>query len=118
MSVMDRAFFQHMVDGVASDTTALANILNADVPGHVVLFKAPFTPMPDLDPVAMLLTQADFDGYVANGISSATGTQNTALDPLTSDYLLQLKLPVGGFRWETTGTTNLPQTIYGFGVFN
>lgn len=116
--VVGNPIFQHMVDLLAADTTSFANGVNADLPGHVILIKEAFTPSPDIDPLALQAIEADFTGYTTGGISSSTGTQNTAMDPLTSDYLLQLKQPAGGFRWETTGTTNLPQTIYGYAVLD
>lgn len=117
MGVQVTANFQQMVNLLAADTTTFADP-GADTCPHVILIKASFTPAPDLEWATLTDNEADFDGYIQAGIGAATGTQNTALDPLTADYLLQLKPPLGGFRWETAGLDNLPQTIYGFAIGN
>lgn len=115
MAAITQPTFNRMIDELAADTTTFANP-DGDACPHVILCNQPFTPALTLTYADLAAIEADFDGYIANGKSADTGTQNTAFDPLTSQYLLQLKVPAGGFRWETTGLGNLPQTIYGFGV--
>jgi len=57
-------------------------------------------------------TLANFGG--STPIALGAGAQLVLLDPGTTDAVMDLRLPAGGFRWETTGLLNLPQTIYGF----
>lgn len=58
------------------------------------------------------LTLATFDG--ATPLLVGLGTQAEGLDPGNNDAIITVKAPVGGWRWETTGVTNLPQDINGF----
>lgn len=95
---------------LAADTTTLANA----TANKIALIKAPFTPGPGL--VFASLTLADFDGSTPLVVTS--GVQPEGTDPITGDFIIDLKPPVTGFRWEVTGTTNLPQTIYGFALVN
>jgi len=81
---------------------------------EIVLVKAPFTPAPET--VIGDLTLADFDGYAPLAVNSATAA--VFQDPATGDWLIQLDEPAGGWTWITTGATNLPQTIHGFGLTN
>jgi len=62
------------------------------------------------------LTKATFDGYA----DKAAGASPFAvgIDPVTGDQIITINEPAGGWRWETTGVTNLPQTIYGFALAN
>lgn len=85
-------------------------IASATLACKVKLVKAPFTPSPTLVPADV--TVADFDG--STPITCATGAQNSGNDPLTGNYFTEMKIPVGGWRWTVSGTTNLPETIYGF----
>jgi len=94
---------------LAADASTLAPATDAN---KIVLVKAPFTPG---EGVALGdLTLADFDG--STPILVGVGTQPTGWDPNNDDRIIDLKPPTTGFRWETTGTTNLPQTIYGFAL--
>lgn len=78
--------------------------------GNVIsLAKNEFTPGPNL--TLADLVEADFDGYAA--LSSSTDP-TVALDPATQDYRIRIPDPAGGWRWVTTGVTNLNQTIYGW----
>lgn len=94
---------------LAADPTTLAPAANAC---QVHLVMANFTPSEQL--VASDLTFATFDGSTA--LAAGVGTQPEALDPNTNDAIIDILSPVGGWRWETTGVTNLPQTIYGFAL--
>jgi hypothetical protein len=62
------------------------------------------------------LTAADFDGYAA--IASPNAAGQVAVDPVTGDQIVTVNEAAGGWRWETTGLTNLPQTIFGFALTN
>lgn len=79
------------------------------------LAKAPFTPSPTLTWAQFDDILADFDGYTDKVCGSPAVT---GLDPVSGLYQLWAPPPAGGFRWETTGTTNLPETIYGFALGN
>jgi hypothetical protein len=91
---------------LGSDTVTMDPL----VANKIMLSKAPFTPNPGT--VVGDVVEADFDGYAA--IAVASGSMPVAADPATGDELLSIKVPAGGFRWQTTGTTHLPETIYGF----
>lgn len=95
---------------LAADTATLASVDAMKV--HLV--KATFTPSEDMDILDFEL--ADFDGSTA--LEAGTGTQPESLVPGTNDSVIHIKPPAGGWRWETTGTTNLPQTIYGYILTN
>src|SRR5262249_36978528 len=76
----------------------------------IILIKEAFTPTPNLILADVVL--ADFDGSEPkDGIA---GAQPEGQDPNTGDFVIDIAPSAGGWRWETTGTTNLPQTIYGF----
>lgn len=102
---------EKMAQLLAADVATLAPAADANI---VALVKAIFTPTEAT--VVGELDLADFDG--STPLACGTGTQPEGLDPLTADALITLKSPVGGWRWETTGVTNLPQTIYGFALLN
>lgn len=55
-------------------------------------------------------TAATFDGSTAK---VATVAASVVTDPLTGNTLIRIADPAGGWDFVTTGTTNLPQTIYG-----
>lgn len=57
------------------------------------------------------LTFANFDGSTA--LDVALDDQQVGTDPLTNQQKVTLVEPLGGWRWEVTGTTNLPQNIFG-----
>ncbi len=78
----------------------------------VTLIKASFTPGLDLDPATV--TPADFTGSAAKHAASAS-TQ-VYLDSTTGEYIMQVNEPAGGWHWQATNTTNLPQVIYGYMV--
>lgn len=92
---------------LAADSATLAPALNGN---KVALVKAAFTPSEAL--AIGDVTLADFDG--STPLVAGTGTQPEGLDPATADSVVTIKPPATGWRWETTGITNLPQTIFGF----
>lgn len=96
---------------LAADPDTLAPVADAN---KMVLLKAPINPgenVPFID-----LVPADFDG--STPLDCGLGTQPSGLDPTTSDSIITLKSPAGGWRWESTGLTNLPQTVYGAALMN
>lgn len=105
-----KALLDSMAVSLSTDAAFLAEVALVEV----ILLKAPFVPLPST--LIADLTLADFDGYAAIPVSSATAQVFT--DPNTGEQIIQLVEPAGGWHWETTGNTNLPQTIYGFGVTN
>jgi len=56
------------------------------------------------------LLEADFGGYAAKTATAGAAVVN---DPLTGNILLRIPDIAGGWDFLTSGTTNLPQTIYG-----
>lgn len=57
-------------------------------------------------------TPATFTG--STPITCTPGTQPEGYVPGTGDSAIDISPPVGGFRWETTALTLLPQTVYGY----
>lgn len=96
---------------LAADATTLAQPTDLN---KMILIMAEFNALEST--VIGDLTPADFDGSAA--LLQVTGTQPEGLDPNNTDAIITLKPPAGGWRWETTGITNLPQTIYGFALIN
>jgi len=76
----------------------------------VQLIREPFTAAETL--VLADIVLADFTG--STGKIVPAGTQPVANDPATQEQVISIQPPAGGFRWETTALTNLPQTIYGY----
>jgi len=92
-----------------SDTAPLDQVADANI---IALVIAPFA----LDELLVVsdLTYADFDG--STPLAVELGTQQVANDPATGEQIVTLVEPLGGWRWETTGLTNLPQTVYGYAL--
>jgi len=106
-----RALREKAAQLLAADTATLAQAAD---PNHLVLIAANFLPSENL--VAGDLVPATFDG--ATPLEVELGVQLEGLDPATSDAIITIGPPAGGWRWETTGITNLPQTIYGYALMN
>lgn len=92
---------------LAADATLLAPAADAIYVGLVMNDIAPSEATVFAD-----IVLATFDGHAE--LAVGVGTQPEGFDPATDDSIIDLKSPAGGFRWETTGVTNLPQTIYGY----
>lgn len=95
-------------DALAADTAFLAPV----AANKVALVISEFTPNENL--VLADLTLADFDG--STPLAAGTGTQQVGVDPVTGDQLVTIKEPAGGWRWITTGLTNLPQVVWGYAL--
>lgn len=104
-----RAVREKAAQLLAADAATLAPAVDANV---IALVMAAFTPGENL--TLGSLTFATFDG--ATPLEVGVGTQPEGLDPNTNDALISMLPPVTGWRWETTGTTNLPQTIFGYAL--
>lgn len=79
---------------------------------HCHLIKAPFTPSETTDFTA--LSEADFTGGAAK--SAGTGNQQAFSDPISGQRIVQVLEPAGGWHWQATALTNLPQTIFGYAL--
>jgi len=90
---------------LAADTTTLNKDTN-----RVGLIASAFTPGPQFTPSD--ITEASFGSYAKKVVGAGPCLESR--DPATGDVLIVAQPPVGGWRWETTTTANLPQTIYGF----
>lgn len=80
----------------------------------LALIQAPFAPGPTLAVADVDL--ADFDGSSPKLCDA--GALPESLDPQNGDVLLDVRPDAGGFLFEVTGTSNLPQTIYGWAILN
>jgi len=107
-----QALREAMVNLLAADAATLAPAAGDE--NKLALVKTAFVPAETL--LIGDVTLADFDG--STPLLVEDGTQPTALDPFTNDSIIDLLPPAGGFRWETTGVTNLPQTIFGYVLMN
>jgi len=78
-----------------------------DIPLTVELVNAAFTP-------GQLTgySAADFDGAVT--LNAGELALTAFYDPLTSQIVINIPDPEGGWNWTVSGATNLPQTVYGF----
>lgn len=92
---------------LGADTTTLA----AATALKLHLASAAFTP--GLGLLLAGLTEATFQGYAAIA-AGAAGAQNNFFDPATGNGIVEIKAPVGGWLFSCTGSTGLPQTIYGY----
>jgi len=86
----------------AADANVIALVINEFSPSEAMVLAG--------------LDLATFDG--STPIEGVTGTQPTGIDGNTGDVLIYISPPAGGYRWETTGTTNLPQTVYGYALLS
>lgn len=96
---------------LAADVNTLAPAAN---PPKLKLSKGPFTP--NQGNVPLDFTEADFAGYAA--IPTLVNAQNYGIDPLTGERLVEMKIPVGGWRFTCTGLANTPQQIFGAYLIN
>lgn len=92
---------------LATEASLLAPLAD---PVVIHLAKAAFTPSMSMLPGDFI--EADFDGYLP--LEGVVGAQLAFLDPATLRRVVQLKDPAGGWHWESTGVTNLPQDIFGY----
>lgn len=96
---------------LAADTTTLAPAAD---PPFIRLSMEAFTP--SVGTVVADIVAPTFDGY--GDILCAVGAQLQSIDPVDGDSQIEIKAPLGGWRWETTGVTNLPMSIFGWAQIN
>lgn len=101
-----RSIWENIQNLQAADTGTFANATAMNL--H--LASAAF--VPSLDLAIGSLTEATFTGYAA--IAGVSGTQPTYYDIATGLRVIELKPPSGGWHFACTGSTSLPQTIYGY----
>ncbi len=51
-------------------------------------------------------------------IAGATGNQLESVDPTTGALIVEVKVPAGGYRWETTAAPGAPINVYGYALTN
>lgn len=95
---------------LAADTTYLANA----TPMKVSIISADFSE--SLDRVIGDLTLETASPLAP--IAGVAGAQETGVDPLTKELLIEIKTPVGGFRWDTGSGFAGPKTIFGLALTN
>jgi len=98
---------QALLNNIATQAVAAGGELSS-TDAIVRLAKNSFTP--GLGLLATDIDTADFDGYA----DKAADPGLWAIDPATGNIVFYATEPAGGFVWETTGVTNLPQTIFGW----
>lgn len=103
------SLFQRLFVLLGADSTTLSQTTNLT---KVILFKNEVTV--NMNTILGDLTEADFDGYAARDIAANAWPQS--VDPATGDSMLDARPDSTPFLWETTGVTDLPQTIYGWAV--
>lgn len=101
------ALLERMADLLGADTVTLAAPTTFV---EIHLSQTPFTPTPTVVPGD--ITPATFDGYAP--LSAGSAATQVFVDPATGDVMLQMVEPLGGWTFQTSGVTNLPQTIYGW----
>jgi hypothetical protein len=94
---------------LAADATSLAPVANNN---EVALVIQPFTPTEDL--VVADLSLAAGDGL--DPILAELGTQETGNDPTTGQQVITIVEPVGGWRFQLTGTPDPTVVVYGFAL--
>ncbi len=94
----------------AADTTNLANASAM----KLALITSPFTP--SIDRVIGDLTMASASPLAP--IAGVAGAQETGIDPVTGELLIEIKTPAGGFRWATGTGFTVPVSIYGVALTN
>lgn len=89
---------------LAADATTLAPAANAN---QVHLIINPINPETYIFNAA---DEATFTGGAAKNVG--LGAQTVFRDPVTSDWIVILKEPVGGWTWVCTVTPGAPETAY------
>lgn len=102
---------------VTAMATALANTPPLDqvaADNRVGLVMAPFTPSPSTAYADLVL--ATFTGATPKVV--ALGAQGSAQDPVSNQMVITIVEPLGGWRFVTSDAVNLPQTIYGYALYD
>jgi hypothetical protein len=94
---------------LAADAATLAPAANEN---EIALIVADFALSENL--VIGDLTLASFTG--GDPIPGVVGAQETGIDPITLQQVIEIIPPVGGYRWEPTVGGELPITVYGYAL--
>lgn len=97
-------------------------VLNAAVPALLAADPATLAPPALANHVHLIVTAINPITYDFNPVNEATftgsaaklvgvGTQVSYLDPITSEWVIILKEPVGGWTWTCTVTPGAPETV-------
>lgn len=99
----------------------LGELLAADVPtlapvaaNKIALIAAPFNPSENMTPAS--LTLATFTGSAP--LAGIAGTQQAGINPSTSEQIITILAPAGGWRWECTVAPGAPEGIYGYALLS
>jgi hypothetical protein len=97
---------------LGADTTTLAAVAPFV---EVALVKVPFVPGPALvlNPATDL---ADFTG--GSPIHAASAATQIFVDPVSGAIVIQCNEPAGGWHWLNTALLHVPQTIYGWSLWD
>lgn len=108
---MNRSISAGMASLLAADVGTLAPVTN---PIKMGLITTNFNPNPDL-----LIGDVDISAVPGLlPITGVVGPQNESLDPVTGENIVEVKEPLGGFRWETPEDFVPPVTVFGFALIN
>lgn len=95
---------------LAADTTYLANASAM----KVALITQSFTP--SLDRVIADLTMASAAPLAP--VAGVAGAQETGAEPVSGKLIVEVKVPAGGFRWNTGASFSAFCTVYGYALTN
>jgi len=101
-----KALVERMAELLGADTVTLAAPVTF-VALHVA--KEAFTPGPNL--VLGDLVEADFAGYAE--LHAASAATQVFVDPATSEVVIQVREPAGGWFWESSGAVDPAMTMFG-----
>jgi len=110
MLTATQAIFERGMSLLGADTTTLNKTSTSR--NQMILFQNNVAP--GRGQVIGDFVEADFTGY--NPVEIVEGPMPQTDDPATGDALVTFPPVAGGFTFTTTGTTSLPQTIYGFAI--
>jgi len=105
-----RALVNTLSSALAADTAFLANASAMKLAPIIANFT------PSLDRVIGDLTLGSAEGLAP--LAMTAGAQNESTDPVTGELVVEVKAPVGGARFELTGVSGAPYTVYGFALIN
>lgn len=104
---------QMMLNKIGGAIAAQADTLApAEDENVVALIVAPFTPSKSLLKAGIVL--ASLAGLAP--IALVAGAQLESFDPASGDIVVDLKLPLGGLRWESTAAPTDPVRVYGYAL--
>lgn len=109
--IMARSVSAGMASYLAADVGTLAPVAD---PIKIGLITELFVPSCDL--LIADVTISALPGLAP--IAGVVGPQHESLDPVTGENIVEVKEPLGGFRWETPGDFVGIVTVYGYALTN